>query len=96
MPKIKLNQQQFDELIWFKDPGHAWLRVRLSLLEPIKNSITAYSYMDFEYAYLEEDYDAGQFFSALDKEYKNIFKNIPSRYIDNNIFIRELPHYEGV
>lgn len=48
---------------WHIDPGHGWLRVPLELLEDkgLRESISPYSYMDHEFAYLEEDCDAARF-----------------------------------
>lgn len=48
---------------WQIDPGHGWLQVPLELLadKGLRESISGYSYMDSEYAYLEEDCDAGRF-----------------------------------
>lgn len=54
-------------LQFYADPGHAWLRVPLSELErlDIADQISHYSYMNGEYAYLEEDCDAGIYIKAL-------------------------------
>jgi hypothetical protein len=48
---------------WHIDPGHGWLRVPLELLadDELRQSISGYSYMDSEFAYLEEDCDADRF-----------------------------------
>lgn len=50
----------------YVDPGHGWLKVKLSLLEKlgIKDKITPYSYLRGDSAYLEEDSDIGTFLKA--------------------------------
>ena len=49
--------------IFFSDPGHAWLRVKKTGLVKlgIAHKISRYSYMKSDWAYLEEDCDAGLF-----------------------------------
>ena len=51
----------------YTDPGHGWVKVKISLLEKlgIAEQITSYSYMRGEYAYLEEDLDATTFRQAM-------------------------------
>lgn len=53
----------------YEDAGHSWLKVLKSELKElhIENSISAYSYQEGEYAYLEEDCDAGKFIEAKQK-----------------------------
>jgi len=55
-----------DTYIFFNDSGHGWLRVKRSeLIElGIEQQISACSYINGEYAYLEEDCDAGVFLRA--------------------------------
>lgn len=45
------------------DPGHAWVKIKKKLLEKlgIADKISSYSYMRGDWAYLEEDSDAGIF-----------------------------------
>lgn len=52
--------------IFFSDPGHAWLQVKLEELGilGIAGQISTFSYMNGLYAYLEEDCDAGIFLRA--------------------------------
>lgn len=54
------------EVVVFDDPGHAWLRIRKVDMQRlgIGSEITRYSYQKGQYAYLEEDQDAGV---AIDK-----------------------------
>ena len=48
---------------FISDPGHAWLKVNKKELKRlgIDQQISHYSYMNGEYAYLEEDCDAPLF-----------------------------------
>lgn len=61
-PMIETNQIKF-----FGDAGHGWLRVPLSLIGylGINELITGYSYTDKKFAYLEEDFDLTTFFIAI-------------------------------
>jgi hypothetical protein len=68
---------------WIIDPGHAWLQVPLAEIEGLK--ISHYSFHDGQFAYLEEDCDAGIFLTA-----NNIIaRNIPEVVIDK--FDRNMP-----
>ena len=55
-------------LNYYQDPGHGWVKVKLSLLQKlgISEQISTYSYMRKDNAYLEEDCDLGKLYSALD------------------------------
>ena len=59
------NNYEFHE-----DAGHGWLRVPYAELAELGVHPSEYSYMDTrrEFAYLEEDMDAGLFLEALDPE----------------------------
>ena len=48
-------------LTFISDPGHGWLRVPHNLLSDSGYKPTEYSFYDNDYAYLEEDVDAGAF-----------------------------------
>lgn len=52
--------------VWFADPNHEWLRVPMADLAElgIAGAISAYSYRDSKYAYLEGDRDAQIFLDA--------------------------------
>lgn len=54
------------DLNWYSDPGHAWLRVKKAdaLALGITGKVSQYSYHKGQYAYLEEDCDAGLFIEA--------------------------------
>jgi hypothetical protein len=55
-----------DKYIFYNDPGHAWLKVPAVELAifGVLNKISAYSYIQDKYVYLEEDSDAGTFLKA--------------------------------
>ena len=57
---------QQEVYIFFNDAGHAWLRVPIAELIglSIADQISACSYINGKYAYLEEDCDAGVFLRA--------------------------------
>jgi hypothetical protein len=52
-----------DQLTIIIDPGHAWLRVPLVEIAQlgIEDQISAYSFINGRFAYLEEDSDAGRY-----------------------------------
>ena len=53
-------------LTFIEDPGHGWLRVPLADVAAlgIQDEITPYSFIDNDYAFLEEDCDYGTFMNA--------------------------------
>lgn len=52
---------------FYTDPGHGWVKVKLSELVDlgIAGKISAYSYKKGQYAYLEEDCDLQRFTQAM-------------------------------
>jgi len=52
---------------FISDPGHGWIKCHKGLLDQIgiAEKISTYSYMLGDYAYLEEDCDAGMLCNAL-------------------------------
>lgn len=54
-------------LTFINDPGHGWLRVPLADIAAlgIEAQITPYSFIEGQYAYLEEDCDAPRYLEAL-------------------------------
>lgn len=66
-------QAKFD---FFMDPGHGWVKVPKTLLKQlgIESKISSYSYQQGEYAYLEEDCDAGEFIVAYKKKFADLPK----------------------
>lgn len=55
------------KLYFFNDPSHGWVKVKKTELIHlgIADSISRYSYMRGDYAYLEEDCDATLYFKTL-------------------------------
>jgi hypothetical protein len=74
---------------FYHDPGHGWIKVPMA--ETIELDISPYSYMslDGEWAYLEEDMDAGTFIKSLPIE-----PNWNEIYDDKG-FVRSLPRYQA-
>ena len=71
------------QYMFYHDPGHGWLRVLKTEIEPIKDKISHYSYMNGKYVYLEEDSDAAIF---LRHKFGNIFdakSYIKEKYVEN-------------
>ncbi|MBP8060109.1 MAG: hypothetical protein V9E94_10560 [Microthrixaceae bacterium] len=54
-------------LTFVNDPGHGWLKVPLTDIAAlgIEAQITPYSYIEGQFAYLEEDLDAPRYLEAL-------------------------------
>ena len=74
------------------DSGHGWLKVTHNELRQlgIADKISLYSYSNGEYAYLEEDCDAGVFIDA-----KGGIGNVPHScdYYDGSCFVRYYNSY---
>jgi hypothetical protein len=51
---------------FISDPGHGWIEVPMNMIDQlgIRHKISPYSYRKGEFAYLEEDCDAGEFVNA--------------------------------
>lgn len=62
-----LEAEKPKKYTFFSDPGHAWLRVPRKDIDAlgIADKISSYSYQKKDYAYLEEDKDAGTFLKAV-------------------------------
>lgn len=71
---------------WHVDPGHSWLRVPHELLSDreLRVSISWASYMDSEFAYLEEDEDAGRFLEFYGFEQSH-FNEVRGDYADGHV-----------
>ena len=54
------------KIVFISDPGHGWLKVPLSELDTldIREQISEYSFLDSQFAYLEEDSDASVYLNA--------------------------------
>ncbi len=76
-------------LHFYEDPGHGWLRAPIRLLEELQivDQISHYSYLLGQYAYLEEDCDAGKLIQAL-KQDCEIYK-VVKHYCQNESTIRQ-------
>jgi hypothetical protein len=93
----RLSRQKV--FIWHVDPGHAWLKVKRNDLIAlgIAEDISVYSYRRGEYAYLEEDCDAGIFVAAYrnatgrEPEYTNRFADRRSRIRDYGCYVSPIP-----
>ena len=80
--------------IFYEDPGHGWLRVPKTEISPeIKNKISQFSYMNGNYAYLEEDCDAGLFMLEKWGSYEEAHKHIRNKHTDNSSRIRGYEPY---
>lgn len=72
--------------IFHDDPGHGWLQVPLGhlVMLGIEKEITGFSYLDNQFAYLEEDLDFGTFVkgyaAALSVEMKTFKPKFESNY----------------
>ena len=77
----------------FSDPSHAWLKVPLKMLErmSVSRSITEFSYIRGQFAYLEEDIDLGRFAKAC--ELHGVRLRIRSNYSDRASRIRNYDRY---
>ncbi len=75
----------------FSDPSHAWLRVDRQTLTDMnlnQNHFTEYSYVDFDFLYLEEDTDAEFFLKKYQEKFK-IKPEIVKRTSNKYSFVRK-------
>lgn len=81
-----MKRPTFDFLM---DPGHGWVKVPKALLKElgIEARISSYSYQRGDYAYLEEDVDAGIFIVAF-KEAKGDTPKFRERMSDKTSRVR--------
>ena len=75
---------------FINDPGHGWLRVPYQDLvkSGVESKITKYSYRSREFAYLEEDCDAGTFLQAI-KAQGIKYKLLDQEVEDFDVYMRE-------
>jgi hypothetical protein len=80
-------------LTFISDPGHGWLRVPLTDVAAlgIEETITACSFIDGRYAYLEEDCDFGRFVAACESQGIPL-PEITDQYMSES-FNRDLPRF---
>lgn len=59
-----MRTRNFD---FYADPGHGWMKTPLKLIKSfgVEDKISSYSFMRGNFAYLEEDCDAGVVIDAL-------------------------------
>ena len=83
---------------YYSDPGHGWLKVKISLLEElgIADKISSYSYMMGEHAYLEEDADASLFIDTMRKAGKPYEFVEHCTKADNRSAIRNYQRYNEI
>lgn len=76
MPEIS------NDLTFIEDPGHGWLHIPLVdvAVLGIQDEITACSFIDNDYAYLEEDCDYGAFMNACQAQNVPI-PNMKTEYV---------------
>jgi hypothetical protein len=89
-PVASVRKRANEDLLFISDPGHGWLRVPYESAFGL--GISNYSYQDGQYAYLEEDADAGKWLRAHPEvEVRSIpEKNEPV----GDSFVRGLPRFE--
>lgn len=90
---------KLDQLIWYSDPSHAWLRVNLDdawQAESHGVGFSSHSYKSKRYAYLEEDCDAPKFLAYLVSMGINpeFLKTIPEKRTNNLSPIRSKERYK--
>jgi hypothetical protein len=80
----------------YVDPGHAWLKVPLSLLEELDlaDKISRYSFRSAQFGYLEEDCDAYRFVQAWEKKHGSR-PGFKTKISDRSSSIRRLPRFGG-
>ena len=81
----------------YSDPGHGWLRVKMSEIDAlgIRDKISTYSYVskDGRFAYLEEDMDAVTFCEAFRAAYPGVEFRSKESISNSRSRIRNLPSY---
>ena len=98
-----------DNLTWFRDPGHAWLRVSLDLLHELGMSVSDFSEFSptnkhpkswARYIYLEEDCDAQKFFDRLGEIDKlagtKLTFRITEHYSEDELPRDDLNHFKWI
>jgi hypothetical protein len=99
----KLEKSKAKRYYKYNDAGHGWLRVHIKDIVKcgIENMITAWSYINGKYVYLEEDCDMSFFLQAADnyiiintytrKDYSRIrnFESYSIETLNNNLTLLE-------
>ncbi len=79
-------------LTFIADPGHGWLRVPLVDIAALglETALSSYSFIDGQYAYLEEDNDCAVYLAAL-RERTQVKPTIQEEYREH--FSRNRPRF---
>jgi hypothetical protein len=93
--KLRSGLRPAKAYAYIQDPGHGWIEVRRSELVAlgISGKISAYSYRDFQVAYLEEDRDAGLWVDAWCDLGVDVRPLIRSKHVSRESKIRSYPRY---
>jgi len=80
--------------LFHTDPGHGWLEVPFQMLQflNIEDVITAYSYMQGQTCYLEEDQDVMTFVKAV-QNHDGPMLEFEDRHTNEDSFVRKLVPY---
>lgn len=76
--RMTFEEATFKLIEWHSDASHAWLRVPVELVEPVKDKVSGFSYVDDEFVYLEEDCDALPFVEHYREALVGIFGPMPA------------------
>ena len=91
--------KQLKQMRFISDPSHGWLQVPLSTFLEMKATASPYSYVNKPFIYLEEDCDAPDFLEKFSEKnnisMKDIFRHIKETFLNEQCFIRTLPHWCG-
>lgn len=84
------------QFTWYRDAGHAWLKVNWSdLVEMgLTNYVTEYSYRSGNIVYLEEDIDAPNFIDQYRRVKGKGSMTFVDRYSHTDSFVRSLDRYD--
>lgn len=85
---------------YYQGPSHGWVEVPIEDIRDlltIEDKISKHSYksIDGETAYLEEDCDFGIFLKEYEKQFSNAIILINNYPVNEESFIRKLPHYKN-
>lgn len=89
-----MSKEKTFTIIVYSDPGHAWGKVKRSVLHNlgIANNISSYSYQRGEYVYLEEDCDLSALCMALNQ--RNTRIKFVEKHTDRDSRIRSYERYK--
>jgi hypothetical protein len=86
------TEKQFTVTV-YADPGHAWAKVKRSVLQNlgIADKVSRYSYQRGDYAYLEEDCDFPLLIEALNQ--RNTRIKCVEKHTNKDSRVRSYQHY---